>query len=671
MKTLQHSITCTTRFISFILLIFFLFMTLSSAQSKSPFYMHSICQNLTEKTNNTSYKSNVKNFLAWIITDSVTGTLSNNNTIGSKNNSDHDNVYGFYECRVGITGSFCQFCINTAVGQIAQRCPNGDSAMIWYDLCIIGYSSENSIGKVIVEPSWNVTGSKLTKDSTELAKVENIMTSLIGKMSISATANWAAGEFYWSDTEKRYGLVQCNRLLSKDGCRQCLEAMLDRVPRCCGTKVGWVVVCPSCGMKIDDYNFYQQQTESPSPIPNPDKQEDSGKKKTLIIILVCVLVAVALLMCCVCYYWRKNGFSKGGLLLRTATPISFRDHAQGEDALNGDLPTIPLTVIEQITDNFSELSKLGEGGFGPVYKGTLPDGTEVAVKRLSETSGQGSEEFKNEVIFIAKLQHRNLVRLLGCCIDGNEKILVYEYMPNSSLDSHLFDKEKHKQLDWKLRLSMINGIAKGLLYLHEDSPLRIIHRDLKASNVLLDDEMNPKISDFGLARTFEKDQCQTKTKRVIGTYGYMAPEYAMAGFFSVKSDVFSFGVLLLEIIYGKRNGEFFLSEHMQSLLLYTWKLWCEGKSLELIDPFHKKTYIESEVLKCIHIGLLCVQEEAADRPTMSTVVRMLGSDTVALPKPNQPAFSVGRMSKNEDQTSKNSKDNYSVDEVTLTIVSPR
>ncbi|KAK0579377.1 hypothetical protein LWI29_025359 [Acer saccharum] len=158
------------------------------------------------------------------------------------------------------------------------------------------------------------------------------------------------------------------------------------------------------------------------------------------------------------------------------------------------------------------------GGFGEVYKGVLPNGQEIAVKRLSKRSGQGVEEFKNEVVVVAKLQHRNLVRLQGFCLEGEEKILVYEFVPNKSLDYFLFDLEKQRQLDWNTRYKIIGGIARGILYLHEDSRLRIIHRDLKASNVLLDGDMNPKIADFGMARIFGVDQTQGNTNRIVGTY---------------------------------------------------------------------------------------------------------------------------------------------------------
>ncbi|KAL3596249.1 hypothetical protein D5086_007886, partial [Populus alba] len=227
---------------------------------------------------------------------------------------------------------------------------------------------------------------------------------------------------------------------------------------------------------------------------------------------------------------------------------------------------IQLDVVLKATNQYSNENKLGQGGFGPVYKGVMEDGKEIAVKRLSRTSGQGLREFMNEVNLIARLQHRNLVKLLGCCLEKNEKLLVYEYMPNKSLDVFLFDSAMRVQLDWQRRLSIINGIARGLLYLHEDSRLRIIHRDLKASNILLDYEMNPKISDFGMARIFGGNHSEANTNRIVGTYGYMAPEYAMEGLSSVKSDVFSFGVLMLEIISGKRNGGFHLSEEGKSLL---------------------------------------------------------------------------------------------------------
>ncbi|XP_057963515.1 receptor-like serine/threonine-protein kinase SD1-8 [Malania oleifera] len=305
------------------------------------------------------------------------------------------------------------------------------------------------------------------------------------------------------------------------------------------------------------------------------------------------------------------------------------------------LPLFSFASVSAATDNFSAVGKLGEGGFGPVYKGLLQKGQEVAVKRLSKGSCQGWEELKNEAVLIAKLQHKNLVRLLGCCIEQDEKMLIYEYLPNKSLDFFLFDRSKRGMLDWSTRKRIIEGIAQGLLYLHEYSRFRIIHRDLKASNILLDKDMNPKISDFGMARIFGANESQA-TNRIVGTYGYMSPEYAMDGLFSIKSDVFSFGVLLLEILSGKKNTGLYYSRSL-NLLIYARDLWEMGKEVELIDPIligdRTSTH---EQLRYIKVALLCVQESTADRPTMSDVVSMLSNGTQVLPSPILPSSSIVR-----------------------------
>ncbi|KAK3424225.1 hypothetical protein EUGRSUZ_F01024 [Eucalyptus grandis] len=328
-----------------------------------------------------------------------------------------------------------------------------------------------------------------------------------------------------------------------------------------------------------------------------------------------------------------------------------------------ELPLFDLRTITESTNDFSMRNKLGEGGFGPVYKGILVDGREIAVKRLSSRSRQGLREFKNEVKLIAKLQHRNLVKLLGCCIQGDEKMLIYEYMPNRSLDAFIFDKERSKLLDWHKRFNIICGVARGLLYLHQDSRLRIIHRDLKASNVLLDNEMNPKISDFGMARIFGGDETEGNTNRVVGTYGYMAPEYAIDGLFSVKSDVFSFGILVLETVSGKRNRGLYHSN--QSLV---WESYQAGKSSELIDPCLADTSNLSQVLRCVHIGLLCLQEHPEDRPSMSSVVTMLSSDN-SLAVPQQPGFLVERNPHRGNSSS--GVDSSVVNEITFTLLEAR
>ncbi|XP_076920166.1 G-type lectin S-receptor-like serine/threonine-protein kinase B120 isoform X2 [Bidens hawaiensis] len=333
------------------------------------------------------------------------------------------------------------------------------------------------------------------------------------------------------------------------------------------------------------------------------------------------------------------------------------------------LPVFSSSVLEAATDGYANKNKLGQGGFGPVHMGILPNGQEIAVKRLAKSSGQGLEEFKNEMILIAKLQHRNLVRLMGYCVEGEERMLVYEYMPNKSLDSFLFDPVKKAELDWKTRFKIIEGIARGLLYLHRDSRLRIIHRDLKVSNILLDEEMNPKISDFGMARIFGGNQNEANTNRVVGTYGYMSPEYAMEGLFSVKSDVYSFGVLLLEIITGHRNNSF-RSEDSTNLIRHAWKLWKEGKPEELIDPLILDSCDKTEAMQCIHVAMLCVQSSAIQRPTMSSVVFMLEGENTSLPQPNE--IDITSLSSAEmDLIMEGREINVSSNDVTITEVSGR
>ncbi|ESQ55239.1 hypothetical protein EUTSA_v10025088mg [Eutrema salsugineum] len=364
-------------------------------------------------------------------------------------------------------------------------------------------------------------------------------------------------------------------------------------------------------------------------------------------------------------------------LLMNEVVISSRRHISRENKTEDlELPLMEFDAVAMATNNFSNANKLGQGGFGIVYKGRLLDGQEIAVKRLSKMSVQGTDEFKNEVKLIARLQHINLVRLLGCCVDGDEKMLIYEYLENLSLDSHLFDKTRRSNLNWQKKFDIINGIARGLLYLHQDSRFRIIHRDLKASNVLLDKDMTPKISDFGMARIFGRDETEAITRKVVGTYGYMSPEYAMDGIFSVKSDVFSFGVLLLEIISGKRNKGFYNANRDLNLLGCVWRNWKEGKGVEIVDPItvdSSSTFRPHEILRCIQIGLLCVQERAEDRPMMSSVVLMLGSETTAIPYPKPPGYCVGRSPFETDSSSSKQRDNesWTVNQITVSVIDPR
>ncbi|GLT37753.1 hypothetical protein SLA2020_120540 [Shorea laevis] len=397
-----------------------------------------------------------------------------------------------------------------------------------------------------------------------------------------------------------------------------------------------------------------------------DNSSSERRKWVRLIVIPVLVLGLAVLAIGFIVHMRKRKKLRG---VGTTLLIQERDYIKKGGGQELELPLFDLAAIAEATNNFSDANKLGEGGYGPVYKGILKDGQQIAVKRPSKNSTQGLDEFKNEVLCIAKLQHRNLVKLLGCCIQVEEKMLIYEFMPNKSLDSFIFDQKQRTLLDWPRRLNIINGVVRGLLYLHQDSRLRIIRRDLKVSNILLDQEMNPKISDFGMARTFGGNEIGANTKRVVGTYGYMSPEYAIDGLFSVKSDVFSFGVLVLEIVSGKRNRGFCHSDHKHNLLGHAWMLYKEGRPLDLIDDCISQSYVMSEVLRSIHVGLLCVQQSPEDRPTMAAVVLMLSSE-IALPLPKEPGFFTERDLFARDSSSTNAE-SCSVNNTSITQLTAR
>ncbi|KAK2408534.1 receptor serine/threonine-protein kinase SD1-7 [Trifolium repens] len=406
----------------------------------------------------------------------------------------------------------------------------------------------------------------------------------------------------------------------------------------------------------------------------------ANRKRNLLLIVTLISFLILLILLGLFVYWTRKQRRKGDDLLNFEVGMTMEVKDAESDFTRADkgakikrkevkLPLFSFVSVSAATNNFSDANKLGEGGFGPVYKGTLLNGGEVAVKRLSQRSGQGWEELRNEALLIAKLQHNNLVRLLGCCIERDEKMLIYEFMPNKSLDCFLFDAEKRGMLDWGARVRIIEGIAQGILYLHQHSRFRIIHRDLKASNILLDNNMNPKISDFGMARIFGENVLQANTNRIVGTYGYMSPEYAMEGIFSIKSDVFSFGVLLLEIISGKKNTGFYQTNSFD-LLGYAWDLWTNDSGIDLIGSESDDISSKHLVPRYVNIGLLCVQQSPEDRPTMSDVVTMIGNDTTSLPSPKPPAFQNMRGIESS-RLSRTTEENFSVNVVTNSVVEAR
>ncbi|XP_031128282.1 cysteine-rich receptor-like protein kinase 10 isoform X1 [Ipomoea triloba] len=622
-----------------------------------------VCLSGGNYTQNSTYQKNLNTILS-SLSENVDEYGFYNASIGQ----DSDRVSAVVLCRGDVELNLCRGCVKDAARKIVQQCPDRKVAYGWYVKCLIYFSNENIIGSM---SSDTLSLPCNNQNATQPAKFNQDLRSMLDRLLSEATQGgpflkFAAGNTSAPDLNTIYALVQCTPDLSAQGCSDCLTAAFGALSAAqCVDRVGAIVLTRSCNFRYENYRFFNYTLIEP-PLPLPQSGKDDRTIPTVVIILVPIAVVLMLLAICNFVVLTKRQKQKAKKGVKTMEDTSSLCEIKSVESLQYDLDT-----IRAATNNFSEANKLGQGGFGVVYKGQLADGIEIAVKRLSGNSQQGDLEFKNEVVLVARLHHRNLVRLHGFCLEGRERILVYEFVPNGSLDKLLFGKYffttylqrpvmeylnhtfsiklcnlhadpiKRGCLNWERRYKIIIGIAKGLVYMHEDSRLRIIHRDLKANNILLDGNMNPKIGDFGMARLFALDETQGSTSRVVGTYGYMAPEYAMHGHFSTKSDVFSFGVLVLEIVTGRRNTSFRYEESAQDLLSYVWIQWQNWTASTVIDQMLRGVSSPvHEIMKCIHIGLLCVQDNVADRPTMGEIVLMLSSSSLSLAVPSRPAFFV-------------------------------
>ncbi|XP_071911730.1 cysteine-rich receptor-like protein kinase 25 isoform X1 [Coffea arabica] len=676
---------------STILSVFFVLTTLFGLTFSAPDFTQFFCSNnIGNYTKNSKYQANLNTLLS-----SLSTNVSPDGFYNSSVGEDPDRTYALVLCRGDASFQDCENCVNDSANKILQLCPNQKEAIGWYTICMIRYSNKNFFGNMSTRPNFNLQSSVVPPNRSIFNQdLSNLTDSLRDQTVGGSSLKFAAGTRKSDSNITIYALMQCTPDIEGGDCNLCLGWALQVLSQCCYGTEGARVVGPSCSFWYEVFPFYNERvilsrpppppppSLPPSPVPPPPKPATKGKhgnKTTLIIIGAVGGIALGLFSFCIFSFRRK-----------------WRNRWKGEkfqDLEVGDgvrAVQYGFGIISAATNNFSSTNLLGKGGFGAVYKGTLSDGKEIAVKRLSKGSGQGDQEFRNEVLLVAKLQHKSLVRLLGFSLKKEERLLVYEFMSNGSLDKFLFDSAKRSLLDWDQRYKIIESVSKGLLYLHEDSRLKIIHRDLKASNILLDEDMNAKISDFGMAKLFQLHESVAETNRVVGTYGYMAPEYALQGICSDKADVFSYGVLVLEIISGQKNRYVQQGQNVEDLLSIVWKNWIKGTASNIIDSTLKAGSAPIEaIVRCIHIGLLCVQDGVGSRPTMASVVFMLHSLSTSLPMPSEPAYfsrSTSIASNNqpqqalEDSKAKRSGQiqpaggaatNYSLNEASISEFDPR
>ncbi|GMP25639.1 hypothetical protein CsSME_00002403 [Camellia sinensis var. sinensis] len=534
-----------------------------------------------------------------------------------------DPVYAMVQCRDYLSVADCVSCFDAAVSQI-RNCSAANGARVIYDGCFLRYESNGFYDQGTHPGNVGVCGNRTVSQATAFdTAVQGLLTNLkIATPKINGFFAATKSEVVSGSTTV-YAVSQCAETISELSCQDCLTVASANIQSCPPNAEGRAVDA-GCFLRYSDTAFFaDNQTTNISPFLGGGG--GSSKKNAIIGGVVGggggFLLIVAMIL--------RHRLSR-------KSKLAPRGNILGASELQG--PVIySHKDLKSATKNFSEETKLGEGGFGDVYKGTLENGNLIAVKKLAISSSRAKAGFESEVKIISNVHHRNLIRLLGCSNRGPDLLLVYEYMANGSLDRFLYG-EKRGALNWKQRFDIIFGIARGLAYLHEQFHVCIIHRDIKSSNILLDDDFLPKIADFGLVRLLPEDQSHLSTG-FAGTLGYTAPEYAIHGQLSEKVDTYSFGIVVLEIVSGRRCNEM-TAKSTEFLLEQAWKLYEDGMHLKLVDEtLDTNEYRAEKVKKVIEIALMCTQSPVSTRPTMSEVVVLLVSDrSMEVTRPTQPTL---------------------------------
>ncbi|XP_057528515.1 cysteine-rich receptor-like protein kinase 3 [Amaranthus tricolor] len=530
-------------------------------------------------------------------------------------------VYAFAECMKDVMRSDCSICfaqIKTRIHKCLpyERLTRG--GRVFFDGCYLRYDDHDFKEETFSKEDKAVCGSKRFSGNQTIFK-ENVI-DLVKNISSQGVKN---GGFYFGSLRRNNvtvnGLVQCWEFVNYSACKICLTNAISKI-NLCPPAIEGRALNSGCYLRYSTYKFYNNSGHPPT---------ISHGASSLAIVLAVTLSALASAFLLAAF------FTVG----RDRLIIKKREEKKLKKLGNLNISKLNYSyeTLEEATNYFHDSNKLGQGGSGSVYKGTLPDGTIVAVKRLFFNTRQWADHFFNEVDLISSIQHKNLVKLLGCSVTGPESLLVYELLPNHSLDCHLFGKKGLRPLSWDNRYRIILGIAEGLAYLHEEAKPRIIHRDIKLSNIMLDHDMKPKIADFGLVRLFPEDITHLSTA-IAGTLGYMAPEYFVHGILTEKADVYSFGVVVIEVITGRKNNTISFSQDYMCMPHMIWRLNAKGRLDQAIDTALEGNFPSTEAPRVLQIGLLCVQANAKARPSMSLVVNMLNDKDYKIPEPTQPPF---------------------------------